>query len=238
MSQEQENNESTIEHFKLRAFRAIENRTDCEKFHNGHTKVLTDVGITNLKTTDPEWFNDPKVIVVTATDLEGEVIGGLRIHVYDGTSSVPLIEALYDLDPKITEVLNKSLPDPTAEVCGLWNSRKIFGKGISPLLCICSVVVVKRLGLRDFYCFSAPYTEKMIKMNGCVRVTEIGNEGTFHYPTPEFISCVLHNPDVETCEFAEDYNKSRIFSLSNSPKQTIIERGPRGNLSIEYDLDF
>lgn len=238
MSQQATNKESATEYFKIKAFVAIQNRRECEKFQSGHTKVLTDVGISNLKTTDPEWFDDPNVIVVTASDAEDEVIGGLRIHVYDGTKTVPLIDALYEIDPRITDVLDKSLANGTAEVCGLWNSRKVFGKGISPLLCICSVVVVKKLGLKDFYCFSAPYTEKMIKMNGCTRVTEIGNEGTFHYPTPEFISCVLHNPDVTTCELAEDFNKTRIFSLTENPHQSITEKGPRGDLHIEYDLEF
>jgi len=225
-----------MEEFSIKAFKAVDEPILCQKFHEGHTKVLTDYGIVNLNTAEPEWMSNDNVYVVVAINTEDEVVGGLRVHKYAGDKNIPLIDALFDLDSKILDLFEDSMPKGTAEVCGLWNSRKIFGKGISPLLCVCSVVVVKSIGLNDFYCFSAPYTEKMIKTNGCIDVTEIGNQGRFHYPTEEYISVVLYNPDVDKLEFADDYNRNRIAALLENPTQTFIEKGGRAEIVVNYSL--
>ncbi len=239
MTESEENIEENIvtEHkVIIRSFRAIDDYESCKRFFDGHTKVLTDLGITNLNTTDPEWMFDELVYVVLAEDTEGSAIGGLRIHVYEGQASIPLIGALQYLDENIVTVMNNQRHVGTSEVCGLWNSRKVFGKGISAILCICSVVIVRQLSLKTFFCFSAPYTEKMIKSNGCIDVTELGENGRFNYPTEKFISIVLWNPDVERLEFAAVYNKERITSLTYTPIQDTCETGPRGTLNIHFDL--
>ncbi len=222
--------------FKLRAFRAIDDYTSSQQFYEGHLKVLTDYGISNLNTSEPEWMRDENVYVVVAEDSAGETVGGLRVHKYVGQKSIPLIDALEELDPGIVTAFQRSLPLGTAEVCGLWNSRKIFGRGISPLLCISSVVLVKQMGLRDFFCFSAPYTEKMIKTNGCIDFEEVGDNARFLYPTEKFISIVLYNPDVNALQHADEYNKNRINALFSNPYQTFTEESKRGEMTVLYDL--
>jgi hypothetical protein len=227
---------SNIADYKLRAFRAIDDYNASQQFYEGHLRVLTEYGITNLNTTEPEWMRDENVYVVIAEDSSGETVGGLRVHKYIGQKSIPLIDALEELDAGIVAAFQRTLPAGTAEVCGLWNARKIFGRGISPLLCISSVVLVKQLGLNDFFCFSAPYTEKMIKTNGCIDFVEVGDKGRFLYPTEKFISSVLYNPDVNALEYADDYNKSRIIALFSNPNQTFVEESKRGDMSVLYDL--
>lgn len=222
--------------YKLRAFRATDDFDSCSRFFEGHTKVLTDYGIVNLNTSQPSWMKDENAYVVLAEDPFGEAVGGLRVHKYIGQDSIPLIDALADIDEGIVRAFKSSLPLGTAEVCGLWNSRKIFGRGISSLLCISSVVLVKELGLKDFYCFSAPYTEKMIKTNGCIDFEQVGNKGRFNYPTEKFISIVLYNPDVDSLIHADAHNRQRIQSLFLNPIQKIMEATPRGEICVEYDL--
>ncbi|MFM7104223.1 MAG: hypothetical protein ACKOW8_01790 [Flavobacteriales bacterium] len=220
----------------LKAFRAIDNREESLKFFYGHAKVLTDYGIKNLNTAEPGWLTDPGVYVINAYDHEEDVVGGLRVHLFDGRSSLPVIDALKELDPKIQDVFDRTLPEGTAEVCGLWNAKKIFGKGISPLLCVGSVVLVSQLKLNNFFCFSAPYTEKMIKTNGLVDVTEIGRDGKFNYPTEEFVSTVLFHPDVERLEHAQPYNRERIKSLITCKSQVLQEKNPREEFLVSYEL--
>ncbi|MDZ4821995.1 MAG: hypothetical protein SH856_00880 [Flavobacteriales bacterium] len=222
--------------FRIRAFRAIEDHGSCQKFYEGHVGVLSEYGITNLRTSESKWLNDENVWVVLAEDMEGNTVGGLRIHKYTGQQSIPLIEALVELDPKIVNSFDKARPEGTAEVCALWNAKKVLGKGISPLLCMCSVVIVRRIGLKSFYCFSAPYTEKMIKTNGCIDLEEVGDKGRFHYPSEKYISIVLFNPDVGKLEFAAAFNKSRIQSLCSQPEQTFNETSARGDFLVKYDL--
>ncbi|MFM7815079.1 MAG: hypothetical protein ACKO66_11230, partial [Flavobacteriales bacterium] len=159
-------------------------------------------------------------------------------HIFNGSNSVPLIDALEEVEPRIRDILSRNLPKATAEVCGLWNSKRVFGKGLSALLCICSVVIARRVDLFDFYCFSAPYTEKMIKTNGLIDLKEIGDEGKFNYPTEEFVSKVLYHPSIFTLELAESFNKDRIISLSSNPNQTLLEKSPRSNYWVEYDLSL
>jgi hypothetical protein len=208
------------ERYILKSFYSSNDLEASMRFVEGHAEVLGEYGIKNLNTSTPSWVGDSKVIVVTVTN------------------TVPLIDALQEIEPSIRTILSRNLPHPTAEVCGLWNSKKIFGKGLSALLCICSVVIARRIKLHDFYCFSAPYTEKMIKTNGLIDLKEVGDEGKFNYPTEEFISKVLYHPSIYTLELAETFNKERIQSLTTNPLQTILEKSPRVDYLVDYDLNL
>jgi hypothetical protein len=226
------------ERYILKSFYSSNDLEASMRFVEGHAAVLGEYGIKNLNTSTPSWVGDSKVIVVTVTNQENELVGGLRVHIFDGSNTVPLIDALQEIEPSIRTILSRNMPHPTAEVCGLWNSKKIFGKGLSALLCICSVVIARRIKLHDFYCFSAPYTEKMIKTNGLVDLKEVGDEGKFNYPTEEFISKVLYHPSIYTLELAETFNKERIQSLTTNPLQTILEKSPRVDYLVDYDLNL
>ncbi len=226
-----------LPHYRIRAFKATDDYEACVKFHEGHTKVLSDYGIENLNTAQPGWITDDCVYVITVEDQEGNHVGGLRVHKYTGPQcEMPLIDALRHIDNRVEGLFLDSLPDGTAEVCGLWNAKEVFGMGFSALLCICSAVVTGSIGLRNLYCFSAPYTEKMIKTNGCINVTTVGNNGKFNYPTEKFVSSILCNPDVFKLEHAEPYKKERILSLMEEPNQDYVEQWPKGKFLVTYEM--
>jgi hypothetical protein len=67
-------------------------------------------------------------------------------------------------------------------------------------------------------------------------VEEVGDMGRLPYPTKDFISVVLRNPDIETMAFAEAYNRERVFDLTADPVQLKMESCPRGLLEVHYDL--
>jgi hypothetical protein len=229
---------ASLPKFFFKAFRAIDDFEASMKFQEGHTRVLTDVGISSLTSSEPTWISDPDVYVLNVYDEEQDVVAGLRVHRYNGKVRVPMIDALEDQCPEIEGIFKATLPKGTAEICGLWGSRKVFGKGLSPYLCICSVVMVEKMGLSNFYCFAAPYTEKMIKSMGCVLVDYIGVDGRFPYPTEKFMSAVLYNPDVHQLLHAEAFNKARMLSLMENPIQTFEESAPKGQVVISYDLSI
>lgn len=223
--------------YRIEAFQAVEHPDFCTRFHDGHTGVLTELGIQNLNSAQPSWMTDPNVFVLVAIDQDQEVVAGLRIHRFcSSNSTLPIIESIKEQDSRIIDAIHRTLPEGTAEACGLWSAKKVFGKGLTPLLCIAAIPVMAEIGLTNFFCFAAPYTEKMIKTNGLVEVNEVGNQGRLPYPTPEFISVVLKNPDIRSMEYAEEFNRQRVFELMKEPVRTFFEDSPRGAIEVHYDL--
>jgi hypothetical protein len=223
--------------YRIEAFQAIEHPEYSRLFHDGHTGVLTELGIKNLNSAQPSWMSDPNVFVLIAIDNDREVVAGLRIHRFRSASgSLPIIESIKEQDSRIIDAIHSTLPGGTAEACGLWSAKKVFGKGLTPLLCIAAIPVMAEIGLTNFFCFAAPYTEKMIKTNGLIEVTEVGDNGRLPYPTPEFISVVLRNPDILTMEHADEFNRQRVFELMKEPVCTFFEDSPRGSIEVHYDL--
>jgi hypothetical protein len=223
--------------YRIEAFRAIEQPAQCQLFFEGHTGVLTELGIKNLNSAQPAWMSDPNVYVLIAIDEDDEVVAGLRIHRFSEELHIlPIEDAIRSQDARIIDVIRETLPEGTAEACGLWSAKKVFGKGITPLLCIAAIPVMHHIGLTNFFCFAAPYTEKMIKTNGLIEVIGVGDNGRLPYPTKDFISVVLRNPDIRTMAFADEYNRNRVFELTQEPVQMKMEASPRGILEVYYDL--
>lgn len=222
--------------FKFRAFYATDELETCQRFHHGHSAILGDLGIEMLTSNIEPWMHDSKQIILIAEDEEGEMVGGIRIQKYFTNGSIPLTNALGEIDPKIYDILNLQAIKGTAESCGLWNSKKVYGLGLSRLLALCSVSLSATLECQTLFCFSAPYTFKMISALGFIPVVELGNNGKYHYPTEKFISTVLFIPDLFQLKNAQEYQRNRIFSLMREPNQTCIELSGDKELTIEYNL--
>lgn len=224
--------------FTFRAFQATNNLYGCERFHKGHSKILEDLGIVNLTSNKPTWFDDPDVVVIEAEDSNGDLIGGIRVHKYKSGFEIPLIQAIEFQDPNIRLFFEHNLSNGIAESCGLWNDRKVFGRGISPLLARASVALSYSMGVELLTCFSAPYTFKMISSLGFIPVLEIGDGGKLPYPSEKFISTVLHIPDMRSLEFADEIQRERIFSLKENPIQKHTELSQNKEIEINYNLSW
>ncbi|HLV53771.1 MAG TPA: hypothetical protein VKY29_07115, partial [Cryomorphaceae bacterium] len=87
----------------LRAYKAIEEESSCMKFAYGHRKVLEEVDFGNISTNNYDWVYNPNVYVIEAVDSQTkELLGGIRVQVADGEHLLPVEEALYKQDPRIS----------------------------------------------------------------------------------------------------------------------------------------
>lgn len=222
---------------KLRAFRAIDDAKSCELFIDGHTKVLTSIGITKLTSARHEWMYNPAVFVLIVESLDGEnVYGGARINVAGGTQPLPIEEATGILDEKIFDLVKSFAEYGTGEICGLWNSREIAGYGIGSIfLTRAAVAIATQIGLTSLFALCAPYTVSMAELVGYEKEKSIGNNGTFYYPKLDLIatSMILHN--LKELPFASTEDREAIFYLRENPKVVRTETLRRKEIEIHYD---
>lgn len=77
-------------HLKLRAFRAVDEPDTCRLFVEGHTNVLTSIGVTKVTSSKNDWQNNPAAFVIVVESLDGKrIFGGARVHVAGGTQPLP-----------------------------------------------------------------------------------------------------------------------------------------------------
>ncbi|HAD97581.1 MAG TPA: hypothetical protein DCG19_09250 [Cryomorphaceae bacterium] len=225
---------------KIRAYRAIDDIGSCEKYAIGHENVLKSYGITKVTSANYEWFYNPEVYVIAVEDGD-EVLGGARIHGSGGNQPLPIEEAIGYMDPSIYELVRNFKKEKTGELCGLWNSRAIAGKGLSVILtkaCVAKVgvAIANVLELRSLFVLCAPYTVKMVEEVGFEIITSLGEEGTFPYPKDDMIATALMIRDVAGLTKADRDKRDDIFNLRHIPRQVRKEQGTQGLLDIEYDL--
>src|SRR6187402_2589134 len=119
---------------RLRAFRAIDEPETCALFIEGHTHVLTSIGVTKVSYSKNEWVNNPAAFVMVVESLDGKrVFGGARVHVSGGTEPLPIETATCAMDSKIFDLVWQYAQQGTGELCGLWNSREIAGYGVGSI---------------------------------------------------------------------------------------------------------
>jgi hypothetical protein len=225
---------------KIRAFRAIDEKEACLLFIEGHANVLRDYGVTKVTSSNQDWMLDPNVYVITVEDSESGIIhGGERIHIRgENSSNLPIENAVGVVDTRIYTLINEyTLKGVTAELCGLWNSKKIAGQGISILLTKMGVALAKLIGVQNLFVLCAPYTVKMCQNAGFEIETSIGNNGTFYYPKLDLIATSLVIEDMSNFSKAEDLFKKEIMNFINKPNAIIQMQTPKNEtLNITYDL--
>jgi len=223
--------------YLISAFKATDDLELCLAYKKGHLKVLEDYGITNVSSNNEDWFFDDQVYPLVVKDLDSnEVLGGARLHVYNGFNIMPIQEAIGYLDAKIEDILKAELPHKTGEACGLWNAKKAWGLGLGALLTTAIVAYSSRSGLKSVFALSAKYTKDMIMARGFEVVHEVGDNGDFIYPIESHRATVLKYPNLADPSRANDYEKSRILSLVDQPNQTFNEQINGRILSVSYNL--
>lgn len=222
---------------KIRAFRAVDDLESCKLFAGGHANVLLDYGISKVTSANNKWFYNPGVYVVIVQGEDGEVLGGERIHLTHPDYPLPIENAITIVDKKIhplvAEYMERGL---TGELCGLWNSKSIAGRGVSVLLTKFGVAMAKILKMNSLFVLCAPYTVEMCQKAGFEIETSIGNEGTFIYPKLDLIATSLCIKDVNNLTHIDGEFKQQIFSFAEHPIGEFIETGPKGDFKVEYNL--
>jgi len=227
-----------IPQIRLRAFRAIDEPQTCALFIEGHTRVLTSIGITKVTSSKNQWSENPGAFVIVVESLNGKNIhGGARVHVSGGAKPLPIEEATSALDLSVPALIQRYAASGTGEVCGLWNSHELAGHGIgSPLLIRAGIAISSQIGLRSLFALCAPYTVKPVVNCGMVLEDSIGNKGTFYYPKLDLIATAMILKDVNELSSGQTEDKNAIFEMRSKPDDLILNNLKQKDILIEFKL--
>jgi len=225
---------------RLRAFRATDDPETCARFVEGHTHVLTSIGVTKVTSSKNEWTNNPAAFVMIVESLDGKkVYGGVRLHVSGGSELLPIEQATGLLDPGVFDLVWKYAREGTGELCGLWNSREIAGYGVGSIfLSRACVAIATQVGLQSMFALGAPYTVKMAENIGYTIEESIGNRGTFYYPKLDLLATTLILKDVKTLNKATEEDRGAIFKLREHLNQVRVEKLRNKEISIHYQIEI
>jgi len=210
------------------------------QFAEGHANVLKDYGITKVTSSRNDWYDNPAVYVAIVENEEtGEIVGGERIHLVNGVNPLPIQDAISIVDEKVhTLVAHYSDQKITGELCGLWNSKSIAGRGVSYFLTKLGVAMAHTLGMDSLFVLCAPYTVSMCQDAGFEIETSIGNQGTFVYPKLDLIATALVVKDMHSLNPRNPEYAKQIFQFIEERAGVTEEVGQKGATKIAYDLNL
>ncbi len=225
---------------RLRAFRAIDDPQTCELFIEGHTHVLTSIGITKVTSSKNDWMYNPAAFVLVVESLDGKkVYGGARVHVAGGNQPLPIEQATSALDPSIFELVWKYAQHGTGELCGLWNSREIAGFGIGSIFLIRAAAAISfQIGIQSLFALCAPYTIKPGEHVGMELEASVGNEGTFYYPKLDLVATTMILKDVPVLSKAFEEDKNAIIKIREDLNIVRTEVLRRKEIEIHYETEI
>lgn len=223
---------------RIKAFRAIDDPELCKKFIDGHSRVLSSVGVEKVTSSSNDWMYNPAAFVVICEDLESDrVFGGARIHIYGGNQELPIVGAVQEMDDNIHQVLKKYASKGTGEFCGLWNSLEVAGWGIGAIYLIrSSVAIINQLKVNTMFALCSPFTARIAGRYGFKLYEDLGNDGTFYYPKIDLLATVVLNKDIHVLEGANEHEHERIKSLRANPIQVLKEDNRGKEVEIHYEL--
>lgn len=224
---------------KIKAFRATENMELCQKFIDGHTRVLEAVGVKKVTSSNNDWaYNPASFVILVEDDEEKKVLGGARLQAADRITPLPIEEAAGFMDEKVYGLVQKLSLDGTGEVCGLWNSAEVAGLGIGSIFLIRAALALSdQIGLSSMLALCSPYTTRIAGNYGFLKESSVGNEGTFYYPKIDLLATVVVQNDAPGLSNATELETSRIFDLRKNPIQFANEEGRKKQIiPLKYDL--
>ncbi|MBS1529577.1 MAG: hypothetical protein JSU01_04675 [Bacteroidetes bacterium] len=223
---------------RLRAFRAIDDPAACQLFIEGHTHVLTSIGVTKVTSNKHEWTQNPAAFVIIVESLDRKkVYGGARVHVAGGSEPLPIEQATAHLDPAVVDLVWRYAQTGTGEICGLWNSREIAGYGIGSIfLTRAAVAISTQIGLTSLFALCAQYTVAMAESVGYHRETSIGNAGTFYYPKMDLVATSMLHENIDTLSTAQPEDRDAILKLRESLNLVRAEVLRKKSIEIHYEL--
>lgn len=227
--------------FKIRAFKAVDNPEACEKYIEGHARILRLFGLSMITSANPGWLNDPDTYVVSVESGDGaKIYGGGRIQVASGNLMLPIETAICEKDPSIHKIIDMYAQKGTGEICGLWNSREMAANGVGSIhLGRAMVAVAGQLNLSSLFALCAPAT-----VRNCIRVGYetagfIGDNGRLCYPKDHLLATAMVIKDLQNLPAAAPGERLLIQELRDNPFQRKLEPGLKGRiLDVQYELDI
>ncbi|UEG55070.1 hypothetical protein LLH06_08855 [Mucilaginibacter daejeonensis] len=225
---------------RLRAFRAIDEPHTCQLFIEGHTHVLTSIGVTKVTSSKNEWTENPAAFVMVVESMDGKkVYGGARVHVAGGSQLLPIEQATGRMDPGIFDLVWRFAQQGTGELCGLWNSREIAGYGIGSIFLIRTAVAISyQIGIQSLFALCAPYTIPPGEAVGMEIELGIGNNGTFYYPKLDLLATTMILKDVPTLKKAYEEDKAAIMKIRENLNIIRNEVLRKKEITIHYEIEI
>ncbi len=224
---------------KVKAIRAIDNPLLCQEYATGHRRLLEEYGVTSITSNNRRWDKDPGTFLVLARDMDsGELIGGIRIQRYSEHYNLPIQAAIGHLAPEINDRIHGDhVQFGTGEMCGLWNSKKVAKMKVSWLLTRASVAICSQIGVRSLWGICADYTLPMFEDVGYRIVLDLGENGSFPYPTNQYVSHPV-KMDALTLATTNQQSKREIVKLRKEPLHAKKFFGETFKMSVAYNLDL
>ena len=224
--------------FNLKLYRSIEHRDICEEFIRGHEEVLRLFGIKKLTSAKTTWLDNPASYMVVARDCQGEMVGGIRIHIdQKGAEPLPLVPAIQEMDPNVVKFVEKHSEKGTGEICGLWNSRKVKGLGVSFSLMKSIITVSTQLKLSTILGLCSPYTLDWLQSVGFTKDNTLGKNGTFYYPKEDLIATTIIVRNTISLDDADEDVREEILNTRKSLVHTTKDEAQNGmEIITNYDL--
>lgn len=223
---------------KIRVFRADQEPEHCMRYVEGHRKVLEAYGVTQVTSANLDWMHEPYsyILLVESAD-DGRVLGGARIQLASGTVPLPIETAINDLDTRIYEFVKQKALHRTAEFCGAWNSREVAGYGIGSIFLgrVCMSIIIQ-LKLGSIFAFASPASLKLCQRVGFRIIRSLGINGIFYYPKEDLVATALIIEDPVEILGAQEEDREKILFLRQNPIQKATEKGPRGEIEVDYNL--
>lgn len=225
------------EQLDLIAYSAPDRPDMNEEFIRQHELVLTEVGIPLVVKSDTRWTRDPQCYVIVAIHATLGMVGGIRLQMDHGDEGrLPMLTAIAGREPRIVPELERLRADGNGEVCGLWSASRYANKGVTVLLSKAVTAIAPQVGARRMVCFVGSHTRRHPERNGFVAMTGVGEQGEFDYPTSEFRSIAMVNPDTILLPCTTTEQRQSIFSLRLRPDQVRMEHPGRVGIEVHYQL--
>lgn len=223
---------------EVKVFRAVDDTDACDRYIDGHRKVLEAYGVTKVTSANVEWKNDPYTyVVIVESEDQTKVYGGGRIQIRSKEIKMPLEGAIAILDKKIYPYVDAIGDYNVAEFCGLWNSKEVAGYGIGSIfLGRVGVAITTQIDIKNLMALCSPATLRNCLKVGFEIIRDLGANGTLYYPKEDLIATALIIKDIYNLPLANSIEREAISKLRDNPVTTEIEQGPKGELQLNYNI--
>ncbi|GGB78469.1 hypothetical protein [Dyadobacter sediminis] len=225
---------------KIRAYKAPDDVETSKRYVDEHRKVLEAFGVKQVTSANLDWLYDPNTYVIIVESEDGEkIFGGGRIQIRNETMKLPMEGAIAKKDTRIYPYIQNIENYKLAEFCGLFNSKEVAGYGIGSIfLGRIGVAITSQIGVDYLLALCSPPTLRQCLRIGFEIIRDLGENGAFYYPKEGLIATAIIVNDLKQLPFANAEEKERILDLRENPVQFALEKGPKGEIALHYELDM
>lgn len=235
-----------ISEAEVRVFRADKFPELCHALVDGHQAVLQAYGIKKLTTFNRDWIGNPQVIVIAAVTrghgvdgLHERVLGGARMHGATKVSDLPLLKAVGNQDPNLSQHMQEFVDEGAYELGGMWNSIELAGMGVEATFLIqASMAALSMVGGRHLFALTSPVTRRMQRPLAFFTDTEVGEDGYFTYPTERLRATIARYTFPENINHVDPKVRALLEGIWQDPEAMVHEvSGPKGQLQLKFRIE-